>query len=220
MTGHDAPVHAPKRLTPADFASKEPFPLATLAKTYQIPEAPKNPWQPFFEHKVGTVVTNAAKNFSLQNAGAFVKQNAIYYRETIARPQPQRTFFHIVAIFLGAGATISYNNSRKMPQRRPDLSPTGMLYSLQHIRWTSSNIIKLIFSIIIDLLGLLTFLIPGLGETIDVVWAPASAALVYWLYGSPLVAFANFAEEILPFTDFIPTATIAWFAVQCGWLRQ
>ena len=31
------------------------------------------------------------------------------------------------------------------------------------------------------------------------------------MYGSSLIAFAGFAEEIMPGLDFIPTASIAWY---------
>ena len=35
-------------------------------------------------------------------------------------------------------------------------------------------------------------------------------ALVFYLYGNTLLSGIAFAEELLPGTDFIPTATIAW----------
>jgi len=62
----------------------------------------------------------------------------------------------------------------------------------------------------IDFVGTLSFVVPGVGEFADVVWAPVSAALVKALFGSTLFAGLNLAEELLPGLDFIPTATIAW----------
>ena len=73
---------------------------------------------------------------------------------------------------------------------------------------------KLIVSILIDLIGMSTYLLPVAGEGVDVGWAPVSAALIFWLYGSGIFAAAGFAEEILPGLDFVPTATIAWFLTQ------
>ena len=73
---------------------------------------------------------------------------------------------------------------------------------------------KLIVSILIDLIGMSTYLLPVAGEGADVGWAPVSAALILWLYGSGIFAAAGFAEEILPGLDFVPTATIAWFLTQ------
>ena len=73
---------------------------------------------------------------------------------------------------------------------------------------------KLIVSILIDLIGMSTYVLPVAGEGADVGWAPVSAALIFWLYGSGIFAAAGFAEEILPGLDFVPTATIAWFLTQ------
>ena len=74
---------------------------------------------------------------------------------------------------------------------------------------------SLCVAVVLDILGMVTFTIPGVGEFGDVVWAPLSAYLFSRLYGTDKVAkwgaIFNFAEEILPFTDFCPTFTIAWF---------
>ena len=64
------------------------------------------------------------------------------------------------------------------------------------------------------MIGMSTYLLPVAGEGADVGWAPVSAALIFWLYGSGIFAAAGFAEEILPGLDFVPTATIAWFLTQ------
>lgn len=72
---------------------------------------------------------------------------------------------------------------------------------------------SLAFCIVMDLIGCSSFLIPGLGEIVDVVWAPISAIIFFIAFGRKAAfgAFFNFAEELLPGTDFIPTFTIAWF---------
>lgn len=65
-----------------------------------------------------------------------------------------------------------------------------------------------------DLIGMFTYAIPALGEFGDVVWAPLSAFIFYKLFGGKLGLFGgafDFLEEIIPFTDFIPSFTIAWF---------
>jgi hypothetical protein len=74
---------------------------------------------------------------------------------------------------------------------------------------------SLLLCIVMDLIGYASFALPGLGELSDVVWAPISAFIFYKTFGGSKGAFGalfNFAEEILPFTDFIPTFTIMW-----GW---
>jgi hypothetical protein len=65
-------------------------------------------------------------------------------------------------------------------------------------------------SIVIDIIGIITYFVPGLGELFDLGWAPISGFLVYMLYGSAFFGIANALEELLPFTDFIPAATLAW----------
>lgn len=73
---------------------------------------------------------------------------------------------------------------------------------------------KLVGSIFIDLIGWCSYGIPLLGEFIDIIWAPISALLVYAMYGKIGFSALNFIEELLPGTDFIPTATITWFYVK------
>lgn len=72
----------------------------------------------------------------------------------------------------------------------------------------------LILSIILDLVGMATFLIPALGEFGDVIWAPIAAYLMTQIYkgfSGKLGGIFTFLEEIIPFTDFIPSFTIMWF---------
>jgi len=72
---------------------------------------------------------------------------------------------------------------------------------------------SLILCIILDIIGYASFAIPGLGELSDVVWAPISGMIFYKMFGGAKGAFGgifSFVEEILPFTDFIPTFSIMW----------
>ena len=69
---------------------------------------------------------------------------------------------------------------------------------------------SLAFCIIMDVLGYATYAIPGVAEVVDLVFAPVSAIIFYAMFGSWKGALFNFAEEILPGTDFIPSFTIAW----------
>lgn len=65
--------------------------------------------------------------------------------------------------------------------------------------------------ILLDLIGMLSYVVPGMGELIDVVWAPISAFLFSVLFGGAKGTIIAFLEEILPFTDVIPTFTITYF---------
>lgn len=65
--------------------------------------------------------------------------------------------------------------------------------------------------IAIDVIGSSSEVIPVVGELTDVVWAPIAGTLLRSLYGGSNVLFVlEFAEEILPFTDILPLATI-WY---------
>lgn len=75
---------------------------------------------------------------------------------------------------------------------------------------SSLLLFKLLASILIDLVGDGSLLVPGAGDASDLLWAPLSAVLVRLLYGSNTLALCNLIEELLPFTDAIPTATIAF----------
>lgn len=65
--------------------------------------------------------------------------------------------------------------------------------------------------ILLDIIGMLSYLIPGMGEWMDTIWAPISAFLFIYLFGSTKGAIIAFLEEALPFTDIIPTFTITYF---------
>lgn len=70
--------------------------------------------------------------------------------------------------------------------------------------------IKLFFCLFLDMLGNATYFFP-VAEVGDAVFAPASAVMLKMLYNSNGIAAIGCTEEILPFTDITPTATIAWF---------
>lgn len=66
---------------------------------------------------------------------------------------------------------------------------------------------KLIISIILDILGFASYLFP-LGWLTDIIYAPIYGWWVYKAYGMKKAAWFAFTEELLPFTDAIPTATL------------
>jgi hypothetical protein len=78
---------------------------------------------------------------------------------------------------------------------------------------SSRKTTKLILGIVFDLIGMLSYLIPGIAETLDIVWAPISGFLLvamYKGYTGKVAGIIGFLEEILPFTDVIPTFTLTW----------
>ena len=73
---------------------------------------------------------------------------------------------------------------------------------------------SLLTCVLLDIAGYLTYLIPFIGEWGDVLWAPLSAFLFLRMFGGrtgKTGAIISFIEEIMPFTDFIPTFTIGYF---------
>lgn len=70
---------------------------------------------------------------------------------------------------------------------------------------------KLRYAVMIDLIGYVSFLIPGLGEFGDIIWAPISGYLIYLLFPNrKKMAVIGAVEEALPFLDLIPTALVTW----------
>ena len=70
-----------------------------------------------------------------------------------------------------------------------------------------------LFCLVMDMIGYATYAIPGLGEFADIIWAPVSGFIFYKTFGGWKGTFGgifNFAEELLPGTDFIPSFTIMW----------
>lgn len=72
----------------------------------------------------------------------------------------------------------------------------------------------LLLSIFFDAIGMLSFVIPGVGEFSDVIWAPVSVYFIYKMYKGTegkVAGVISFLEEIGIFgTDLIPTFTLTW----------
>ena len=71
---------------------------------------------------------------------------------------------------------------------------------------------KLVISLLLDFIGSTSYLLPVVGEGFDFVWAPIYAILLGAMYDDvmPNLKYIGFFEEILPFTDVIPSATLGW----------
>jgi hypothetical protein len=76
---------------------------------------------------------------------------------------------------------------------------------------------RLLISLLIDLIGSSSYLLPLVGEGTDLAWAPIQTILIMAMYDktSPNLKYVSFMEEILPFTDIIPSATSGWL-IQFG----
>ena len=85
------------------------------------------------------------------------------------------------------------------------------MQELEHIQ--DNRINKLLLGLLFDGIGMISFSIPLLGEFSDVIWAPIAAFLMAKMYKGRVGKVASvltFVEEIIPFTDVIPSFTITW----------
>lgn len=79
---------------------------------------------------------------------------------------------------------------------------------------------KLILGILLDAIGMLSFTIPYIGEFSDVVWAPLAGFLMTKMYEGrvgKVAGLLTFVEEIIPFTDVVPSFTITW--IYTYWIK-
>jgi hypothetical protein len=72
---------------------------------------------------------------------------------------------------------------------------------------------KLILGLLLDGIGMISFSIPLIGEFSDVIWAPIAAFIMTRMYKGrvgKVASILTFLEEIIPFTDIIPSFTLTW----------
>lgn len=93
-----------------------------------------------------------------------------------------------------------------------DVGPRPSPQALAEAILPTDMIGKLITSLLIDLIGSASYLIPVAGEGFDLAWAPISMILVGALYDGvmPSLKYVALMEELIPFTDWIPSATMGW----------
>ncbi|WP_136481378.1 hypothetical protein [Cognatitamlana onchidii] len=72
---------------------------------------------------------------------------------------------------------------------------------------------KLLIGIILDVIGCISYFLPGIGEFFDVIWAPVAGWLMTKLYKGKegkIAGLVAFVEEAVPGLDIIPTFTLMW----------
>ena len=72
---------------------------------------------------------------------------------------------------------------------------------------------NLFLGLLFDAIGMLSFVIPGIGEFSDVIWAPLAGWLMTRLYKGRVgqaAGLITFTEELVPGMDVIPTFTLTW----------
>lgn len=102
-------------------------------------------------------------------------------------------------------------SSKKKKKKKPLRIPSELRDSTARSTPPRPDVSKLVICLAIDLIGTSSEFIPFVGELSDVVWAPVAALLLRRLFGNNnILAVLEFTEELLPFTDLLPLATIGW----------
>ncbi len=76
-----------------------------------------------------------------------------------------------------------------------------------------NKIRNLFLGLVFDAMGMVSFLVPGIGEFSDIIWAPISGWLMTRMYKGKIGQAAGviaFLEELVPGLDFIPSFTLMW----------
>ena len=80
----------------------------------------------------------------------------------------------------------------------------------------------LVKSLVYDAIGMASSSIPFVGPFLDLLWAPYAASKMSEMFPGKkgkLASVIVFLEEILPFTDIIPTFTLMWLYTYV-WKKQ
>ena len=67
--------------------------------------------------------------------------------------------------------------------------------------------------LMMDAMGMASYLIPGIGEVVDFIWALIAGVIFYKWFHTAIGATGSIAEEVLPFTDIIPSFTLGYFFI-------
>ena len=79
--------------------------------------------------------------------------------------------------------------------------------------------LKLGLGLLFDGIGMLSYVVPGIAEGIDIAWGPISYVLMTQMYKGSVGKIAGIVsamEEMLPATDVVPTFTLTWLYVYVG----
>lgn len=153
-----------------------------------------------------TVVSNAV---AVKQARKPKKKPAFFSRhQNRSRKQSSTNSTAQASAVVGAAVTELVDLANALPDIVARSGPEGK-------KW-----VKLAICIGIDLIGSGSLGVPLIGDALDLVTAPLTAVMLQALFGSSFVTIAGLTEEILPGTDAIPTATLAWFAEHYGYLQS
>ncbi len=71
----------------------------------------------------------------------------------------------------------------------------------------------LLLGLLFDAIGMSSFILPGIGEFFDLIWAPVAGWLMTRMYKGRIGQVAGaiaFFEELVPGLDWFPSFTLMW----------
>mmetsp|Transcript_8799 Transcript_8799/g.13539 ORF Transcript_8799/g.13539 Transcript_8799/m.13539 type:complete len:359 (-) Transcript_8799:146-1222(-) len=119
------------------------------------------------------------------------------------------TLFLLTSLAATAKAIFQTVQSIKDGVKKGELPKELPMTSILFLR-TLPIWVKFFLCIVVDAIGSSSFLLPGLGELTDLIWAPIAALILKGMFGSNILSGLIAMEELLPFADFLPTATLAF----------
>lgn len=136
-------------------------------------------------------------------AGLGVIGTGVYLSSSKGRDSASQILGPIVQVLTATSA-----GQQMLYETGPRPSPVA----LAEIGLPKNMIGQLVVSLLIDFIGSSSYLLPGVGEAFDVAWAPIQTILLMAMYDKtmPSLKYISFIEEIMPFTDVIPSGTLGW----------
>lgn len=135
--------------------------------------------------------------------GTFLIGSGVYFSTIEGRESASTILGPIYSTFISTAA-----GQRLLYQTGPRPSPSALARTV-----TPTDMVgKLIVSLVIDFIGSSSYLLPFVGEAFDLAWAPIQTIFIMALYDEsmPSLKYISFMEEILPFTDVLPSGMLGW----------
>lgn len=136
-------------------------------------------------------------------ATAIVGCSGLYLSSSTGRETAARFLQPIMSTFIATSS-----GQKLLYETGPRPSPVALSETIL----PDDMIGQLIVSLLIDFIGSSSYLLPGVGESFDLGWAPMQTVLLMAMYDKqmPSLKYISFIEEIMPFTDVLPSGTLGW----------
>lgn len=136
-------------------------------------------------------------------ASTFLVGSGVYFSTSKGRESASIVLGPLYSTFSSTNA-----GQQLLYQTGPRPSPSALARTVM----PTDIVGKLIVSLLIDFIGSSSYLLPFVGEGFDLAWAPIQTIFIMALYdeSQPGLKYISFLEEVLPFTDLLPSGTLGW----------